>query len=271
MRIKPGPAAGGGGGGSGGLPIYYKKELEVRTTSANAISIKFGGLSLADEVPGSITEDLALEDAPGSVYSTTADITASGAGGLDTGVEANSTFYTIFAIYNTTTSTLSAVLSTSGTKPTLPAGYTLFRRVGEVYNDGSGDFVGMTRVDDNVYFEVAQNVFSDVALDADWDSYSLPAACPSGTQEWFLSSGRDVGGGTAFNIQVLRPGPDAGFEIASENVASSSTTNAANHAMYRVVDHPPMPSLGLTTLEVRCNGTGFGDQSNFCRGYRKAV
>ncbi len=67
----------------------------------------------------------------------TADITASGANGLDTGSEANSTFYSVWAIYNGTT--VAGLLSLSATAPTMPSGYTYKRRVGWVYNDSSGN------------------------------------------------------------------------------------------------------------------------------------
>ncbi len=262
------PAAGGGGSS----PIYYKKKVKVNTTRAIALAIEFEALALSDGLPGSITTTTLLEKANGSVYSTTVDITAGvGVGGLDAGAEASSTLYSVFALYNPTTEAVGAVLSTAADEPTLPSGYTLFRKVGEVYNDSSSDLVAMTRVDDNVYFEQPQNVFSNVALDANWDAYSYPPAIPLGTEEVFLTSGRFAGGGTAFNIQVLRPSSDPGYEVASENVASSSTTNTALHALYRVVDHPPMVSLGLGGLEVRCNGTGFGNLSCFARGYRKAI
>lgn len=69
----------------------------------------------------------------------TIDLTASGANGLDTGVEAVSTWYSVWVIYNPTTSTTAGLFSTSATAPTMPAGYTLKRLVGWARNDGSGN------------------------------------------------------------------------------------------------------------------------------------
>lgn len=71
-----------------------------------------------------------------------ADITVSGAGGLDTGSEAASTWYAVHVIADSSaTNSPAALLSTSATAPTLPGGYDLFRRVGWVRNDASSDFV----------------------------------------------------------------------------------------------------------------------------------
>lgn len=69
----------------------------------------------------------------------TVNITASGANGLDTGLEATSTWYYLWVIYNGTT--VAGLLSTSSTAPTMPSGYTYKGLVGAVYNDSGGNFV----------------------------------------------------------------------------------------------------------------------------------
>jgi len=50
--------------------------------------------------------------------------------GLDTGSLAASTYYYVFAIYNSTTSSVSTLASLNPTAPTLPTGYTYFRLIG---------------------------------------------------------------------------------------------------------------------------------------------
>lgn len=70
------------------------------------------------------------------------DITVSGAGGLDTGSEAANTWYAVHIITDTTgVNAVDAIFSLSGTAPTLPSGYDVFRRVGWVRNDGSSNFL----------------------------------------------------------------------------------------------------------------------------------
>lgn len=78
----------------------------------------------------------------------TIDITASGVNGLDTGIEAISTWYSIWVIWNPSTDTVAGLFSTSATDPTMPGGYTRKRRVGWVRNDSIGDFASFFRVGD---------------------------------------------------------------------------------------------------------------------------
>jgi hypothetical protein len=70
-----------------------------------------------------------------SSVSLTGDITVSGAGGLDTGTVAASTWYAIFVISGASGS--AALFSTSATSPTLPSGYTYLARVGWCRTDAS--------------------------------------------------------------------------------------------------------------------------------------
>ena len=52
-------------------------------------------------------------------------------GGLDTGVIANTTYH-VFLIQRTDTNVVDVLFSTSATAPTMPANYTLFRRIGSI-------------------------------------------------------------------------------------------------------------------------------------------
>lgn len=71
--------------------------------------------------------------------SVTIDATTNGANGLDTGSLAASTWYAIYLIYNG--SSVAGLMSTSGSAPTLPSGYTYFTRYGWVHTDGSTHFL----------------------------------------------------------------------------------------------------------------------------------
>ena len=79
----------------------------------------------------------------------TADITASGANGLDTGVEASNTWYFVWAI-GKADGTLASLLSLSPTAPTMPAGYTYRALLGAIYNDGSSNFIRIVQEGDTV-------------------------------------------------------------------------------------------------------------------------
>lgn len=92
----------------------------------------------------------------------TADITASGANGLDTGAEASGTWYNIFVIAKVD-GTVASLLSTSSTAPTLPSGYTFKRLIGAVRNDGSSDFLDFNQFGTFVKYDEAGTAMEVVA------------------------------------------------------------------------------------------------------------
>jgi len=88
-----------------------------------------------------ITADvIAIEDVVATSFSKTVDIAVSGANGLDTGAEAISTWYYVFAIAKAD-GTVASLLSLSSTSPSMPTGYTKKRRIGAVRNNGSSNFL----------------------------------------------------------------------------------------------------------------------------------
>jgi hypothetical protein len=70
--------------------------------------------------------------------SVTADVTVAGLNGLDTGVQAASTTYYVYVIFNGTT--IGSLLSISNSAPTMPTGYTFKKRVGANTTDASTNF-----------------------------------------------------------------------------------------------------------------------------------
>ena len=108
--------------------------LKVEQTSSTSITVTADKLALAS------TSD--VQDIVESV-SETITITTAGASGLDTGTEANSTWYHLFII-SKDDGTVDGLMSTSATAPTMPSGYIYKGYVGACYNNSSGniaDFV----------------------------------------------------------------------------------------------------------------------------------
>lgn len=108
-----------------------------------------------------VTADaLTVEDTSGNsvrltAINVTADISASGANGLDTGAEASNTFYHLWVIWNGTTT--AALLSASATAPTMPATYTHKTRVGAVRNDGSSNLWRTLQYGRRVQLQIGTN------------------------------------------------------------------------------------------------------------------
>ena len=129
-------------GSSVGLKLSRNEGLIVKYVSATTVDIDADFLTLYDSSNfGYIASTVNL----------TANITASGVNGLDTGSEA-AIWYHIYVIYNGTT--VASLLSASATSPTMPSGYTYKKYVGAVYNPSSSfrDFhqVGNDAVIDDI-------------------------------------------------------------------------------------------------------------------------
>jgi len=125
----------------------------------------------------------------------TADITVSGANGLDTGSEAINTWYYLYLIKNVTTSTVASLLSVSPTAPTLPAGYTKKRLIGAIRNDGAGDFLLFDQVNLYVQYDVGHLLYN--ALNNNWVPISASSYLPP------LSRKMTAAGSMASNSDIL--------------------------------------------------------------------
>ena len=93
------------------------------------------------------------------INSGTINFATNGANGLDVGVIASNATYHCFAIYNPTTKVSVGLASTSPTSPTLPSGYTKFRRVGSAITNASSQIYQGTWYADNK-FELATPILS---------------------------------------------------------------------------------------------------------------
>ena len=137
---------------AGTLDIYainlyqYQREYTVGYSPGHldGFELSFNTTSTVDIAAGDTRDSTDAADISAST-SNTIDITASGANGLDTGAEANSTWYYVYAIKKDSDSSVDGLLSTSASSPTMPGGYTYFRRVGAVYNNSSGNIEDFTQ------------------------------------------------------------------------------------------------------------------------------
>lgn len=80
---------------------------------------------------------------------------------LDTGARANSTWYHVYAIRKDSDGSGDFLFSLSVSAPTMPSGYTYFRRIGSVRTDGSGNITAFVQSGDSFLWAVA---VQDVAV-----------------------------------------------------------------------------------------------------------
>lgn len=102
-------------GVSSGLTIYYPGTSGLVTVNANILTLS-DGATLAKSL-----QNIDLTATSGS---------PAGVNSLDTGSWTFSTWYYLYVIYNSTTSTSALLWSLSPTSPMLPNGYTFFVRIG---------------------------------------------------------------------------------------------------------------------------------------------
>ncbi len=125
---------------------YYVNGLKLTWLSTTTMSVSAGRCSdstnvndisvgLPLNVAATQTGELPVDAGTGAVTISTA---ASGAGGLDTGTIANSTFYAVYAIGDSFgVEPGSALISANLSAPLLPAGYNMSFRLGYIKTDGS--------------------------------------------------------------------------------------------------------------------------------------
>lgn len=106
------------------------------------------------------------------------DFTIVGANGLDAGTIAASTRYYTFAIAKSD-GTYATLASISPTAPTLPTGYTYFRRIGMVKTDGSAHILPFTHVNNGWYYSAAQRDVSSVSFLANTVTTRLLPSVPT--------------------------------------------------------------------------------------------
>lgn len=178
--------------------------------------------------------------------SVTANIASSGANGLDTGVEASSTWYALSVLTNATGSLTASLLSTSLT-PTLPAGYTKYRRVGWVRNNASSDFNFTLRDGDHVYYDdsslhtyTTPSGTTSFATDVPSTSKRFTAAVfvqsgaavngallakPTGSTTpayGIAGAGSGAGASQDYNVQEIRASSSQQVDLAASNLSTWS-------------------------------------------------
>jgi hypothetical protein len=82
----------------------------------------------------------------------TAWTVGSGNGGLDTGSIATNTWYHIYLIQRLDTNVVDVLISASASAPTLPANYTVKRRIGSIKTDATPNIIAFTQHGDEFYF-----------------------------------------------------------------------------------------------------------------------
>lgn len=156
---------------------------------------------------------------------------------LDTGARANSTWYHVYAIRKDTDGTGDFLFSLSASSPTMPSGYTYFRRIGSVLTDGSGNITAFTQVGDEFIWsaQVRDVSAATAALSATLVTLSVPTGVKV-TARFRVS----LGGSGALADTSIWTSPDE-TDVAPDNATGK-------HTIYlNVAGRPVDQTLGIRT------------------------
>ena len=193
-----------------------------------------------------ITADaVTLEDANGESWratsvSVTADVTVSGANGLDTGSVAASTWYSVWVIYNPTTNAVAALLSTSATAPAMPSGYTFKARVSWNRTNASSQFNRVLQQGRRAQYVVVAssptallpNISNGTAgtyssTTPTYTTASVANVVPTTASEIFVVIVQNWKNGSQASIQVAPNAAYSGQQDSNGNVPAFGSSNSA--------------------------------------------
>jgi len=140
------------------------------------------------------------------------------AGGLNTGAEANSTWYEVHLIKRTDTGVVDVMFTTTGNRATLPTSYTKKRRIGWIRNDGAGSILQFTQVDDRFTLTTQVN---DIAASKTLSATAAAVTAPPNSIVRFRASADMSTSVNANSVIVFS-------EVAEGNVTPALSTGIAS-------------------------------------------
>jgi hypothetical protein len=142
---------------------FIIQEYDIATTTNQGVSYLNNPITIANNATTPNTKIdfpagvMTFDDGSGQINSSamTGDLAntfGTSDGMLDTGTKANTSDYSLFAIYNPTTGVIKPLASLSRTAPTMPSGYTKKDYRGKILTDASGNIIAFLQYKDR--FEI---------------------------------------------------------------------------------------------------------------------
>ncbi len=140
-----------------------------------------------------------------------------GNGGIDTGAIANTTWYHVYLIKRPDTAVVDVTFSLNATTPTLPANYTLYRRIGAMKTNGSAQWVKFIQVGDEFLWDAAPTLDVDAANPGTSAVTRTLTGVPTGVIVWAIMNVA-VTVGAAGTVLLLSP-----LSISDQAPSSTAT------------------------------------------------
>jgi hypothetical protein len=202
-------------GFSGPAPTIIRSHLAGLALSAAGSTATFG---VAEGMAVDSTNAAFMSLASAYIKTTSAWAVGTGNGAMDTGTVANSTWYHVHLIKRVDTGVVDPLFSLSATAPTLPANYTLFRRIGSMKTDGSAQWVKF--IQDGDRFTWAAPVLDVNANNPGTSAVTRTLSTPLGVR--VQANLTVIGEGNAF----AGPGGVYISDLSATDAAASSTNSS---------------------------------------------
>ena len=212
----------------------YGLVMSNAADTANDITIAAGEArsddGLTDMIlPAAITKQMDASWAVGSA-----------AGGMNTGAEANSTWYEVHLIKRVDTGVVDVMFTTTANRATLPTSYTKKRRIGWVRNDGAGALLQFTQIDNHVTLTTQVN---DSSTACSATAAAVTVTAPPSSRVRFraaIESTTSVNSNTGMVFS----------EIVEGNVTPALTTGILSLGQWDLAT-----GASATTMELRVSAT----------------
>jgi hypothetical protein len=199
----------------------YLAGLQLSTAGASS-SFGVGAGMVADG-----TNAAMISLATALTKTTAAWAAGTGSGALDTGTIANNSWYHVHLIKRTDTGVVDVLASLSATSPTLPANYTLSRRIGAMRTDGSANWRAFLQLGDTFHIAPVTDYNSTSTLSPTLTTFSVPTGIV--VQPILTTS---IGVGSAGNMDLLlAPGANSALLARFAGTGTSATTHDAQTAL----------------------------------------
>jgi hypothetical protein len=158
-----------------------------------------------------------------------------GNGALDTGTIAASTWYHVFLIKRPDTYVVDVLVSLSATAPTLPTGYTYFRRIGSMKTDGSSQWIKFIQDGDKFRWatpvrDINNNNPGTAAVTLVFPSLPLGVRVQADLSAALFNN--NAGGGTALYLSDLSQNDVAAGALTGFTIAATNTNAAAASVVF---------------------------------------
>jgi hypothetical protein len=168
-------------------------------------------------------------------------VVGAGGGALDTGTIATATWYHVFLIKRPDTGGVDVLISLSPTAPTLPANYTLFRRIGSMLTNASSQWTSFTQLGDDFMWSVPPTDLNTSTFNG--SATFFPLSVPSGVQVGASIRGNFANNTVATFLLLTSPGEAS----AAAGGATGYTTLIAQVSGV---------SVGYGPITIRTNTSG---------------